>query len=130
MPSDTKTRNRIEDVAEDQVISGNSSSANQVDPDQMCLSSFGDDFTRPPALPCSKVDAVVDNDTEAPKPCLSSAEMHTQTAAGGLLPAGIVSTTMRTIFTDRFFLGASERPRNVPAGHQFNTPRISAVSKS
>ena len=44
-PSDTKTRNRMEDVAAYRMISGDSFSANQVDPDQMCLTSFGDDFT-------------------------------------------------------------------------------------
>ena len=33
-------------------------SANQVDPDPMCLTSFGDDSTGPPALPCSRDDAL------------------------------------------------------------------------
>ena len=54
VPSDTKIRNHTEDVAADRAIIGDSPSANQVDPDQMCLTSFGDDFTGPPALPCSR----------------------------------------------------------------------------
>ena len=95
--SDTKTRNRMEDVAVERVISGDSSSA-EVDPDPMLLTSFGDDSNRPPALPCSRHDALVDNDAAAPKPCLSSAEMRTRTAAGSLLPAGTASTATRTIF--------------------------------
>ena len=33
VPSDIKTRNRMEDAAADRVMTGDSSSANQVDPD-------------------------------------------------------------------------------------------------
>ena len=50
--SDKNTHNRTTDVAAERVISGNNCSANQVDPDQICLTSFGDDSTGPPALPC------------------------------------------------------------------------------
>ena len=67
VPSDTKTPNRMEDVAADRVINEDSSFANQVDPDQMCLTSFGDDFTEPPALPCLWDDTLVDNGAVAPK---------------------------------------------------------------
>ena len=131
MPSDPKTRDRMEDVVADRGISRDSSSANQVDPNQMCLTSFGDDFTGPPTLPCSRDDALVDNGAVAPKPCLSPVEMRTRTAAAGLLHAGTASTTMKTIFPRPLFLEASsERPRNVPAAHQFNTPRTTAVSGS
>ena len=98
MPSDTKTRNRTEDIEADRVISGNRSSANQVDPDQMCPTSFGHDFTGPPALPCLRDDAMVDNGAAAPKPCLSPVEMCTLTAAGGLLPVGKASTAMRIVY--------------------------------
>ena len=66
MPSDIKTRNRMEDVVADRGTSGDSSFANQVDPDQMCVISFGDDFTGPPALPCLRDDALVDNGAAAP----------------------------------------------------------------
>ena len=47
--SDNKTRKLTEDAAVDRVMSKDSSSA-QVDHDPMCLTSFGDDFTKPPAL--------------------------------------------------------------------------------
>ena len=91
--SDTKTRKRIEDVAEDRVISGDNSSA-QVNPDPMCLTSFGDDFTGPLALLC-KDDALADNGTAVPKPCLSPVAMRTLTAAGGLLSTGTSSSAIR-----------------------------------
>ena len=64
----------------------------------MCLTSFGDEFTGPPALPCTRDDALVDNGVAAPKPCLSPAEMRTRTAAGGLLPTGKASAATRIIF--------------------------------
>ena len=50
--SDTKTRKRMEDAAADQIKHGGSCFANRVDLDQMYLTSFGDDSTGPPALPC------------------------------------------------------------------------------
>ena len=46
----TNTRNRMGDVATERVISGNNSSV-KVDTDAICLTSFGDDSTGPPALP-------------------------------------------------------------------------------
>ena len=87
---DSKTRKRTKDAAADRVICGGNSSV-QVDPDPMCLTSFGDDFNRPLALP-HRDDALADKGAAAPKPCLSSLEMPTLTAAGGLLPAGTASS--------------------------------------
>ena len=101
--SDKKTRNRTEDVAAERVISGDNCSANQVDPDQMCRTSFGDDSTGPLALPCSRDEALVDNDAATPKPCLSPVDLRTPTAAGGLLPTGTASTVIRTIIPRPFF---------------------------
>ena len=100
MPSDTKTRERTEGAAAAiQAKHGNSCSANQVDPDPMCLTNFGDDSTGPPALPCSRDDALVDNGAAAPESCLSPfLEMHTPTAANILLPAGTAPAAMRTTF--------------------------------
>ena len=98
VPKDTKTRKRMENVAAKRVISGNNSSA-EVDPDSMCLASFGDGPTGPPALPCSRDDALVDNGAAAPKQCLSPVEMSMLTAAGDILPAGKAFTAMRTIFS-------------------------------
>ena len=51
MISDKKTCKRMEGaVAAEGVINGDTSSA-QVDSDPIRLTSFGDDFTGPPALP-------------------------------------------------------------------------------
>ena len=52
VPTDTKTHKRTEGAAADHVKHGDSCSANQVDPDQMCPTSFGDDSTRLPASSC------------------------------------------------------------------------------
>ena len=95
--SDTKTCKRTEDAAADRVMSGDSSFA-LVDPDPMCLPSFGDYSTETPSLPY-RDDAMFDKGAAAPKPCLSPVEMHTPTAAGGLLTAGTASTAMMTIFS-------------------------------
>ena len=97
MPADKKTRERTEGAATAvQAKLRDSCSANQVDPDPMCLTSFGDDSIGPPALPCSRNDALVGNGAAAPKSCLSPLEMRTATAAGGLLPAGTTFTATRT----------------------------------
>ena len=99
VPSYTKTCERTGGAAATvQGKHGDSCSANQVDPDPMCLTSFGDDSTVPPALPCSRDDALVGNGAAAPKSCLSLAEIRTLTAAGGLLHAGTTSTATRTTF--------------------------------
>ena len=98
MPTDTKTRNSMENIALDRVISGDSFSANQVDPDPMCLVRFGNDFNEPPALPCSRDGALVGNGAVTPKSCLSPLEMRTLTATGGLLPAGTAPIATRTTF--------------------------------
>ena len=74
--TDIKTRKRTEGVEEERVISGDNSSA-QVDTDPMCLTSFGDNSTGPPALPCTRDDALEDNGAAAPKSCLSFTEMRT-----------------------------------------------------
>ena len=65
---DTKTCKSTEDAAADRVMSEDSPFA-LVDPDPMCLTSFGDDSTETPSLPC-RDDAVFDKGAAAPKPCL------------------------------------------------------------
>ena len=53
-PTNTKTRERTEGAATAvQAMHGDSCSADRVDPDPMCSTSFGDDCTGPPAPPCS-----------------------------------------------------------------------------
>ena len=88
----------MEDVAEDRAISVDSSSANQVDSDQMYLTTFGDGFPGPPVFPCSIDDALVDNSAAAPNSCLSPVKMRMLTTTCGLLPTGKASTALITIF--------------------------------
>ena len=85
MTSDTKTRNRMENVAVERVISGDNSSA-KLDTDPVCLTSFDDDSTGPLALPCSRNDILIDNGAAVLKPCISPVNIRKLTAAGGLLP--------------------------------------------
>ena len=97
-PADTETRERTEGAATVvQAMHGDSCSANRVDPDPMCSTSFGNDCTEPPALPCSREDILVDNGAAAPKSCRPPLEIRT-TAAGGLLPTGETSTATKTTF--------------------------------
>ena len=66
-PTNIKIRKRMEGAAAaERMISGDNSSA-QVDTDLIRLTSFGDDSTGPPALPCSEDDALVDKGAAAPK---------------------------------------------------------------
>ena len=95
--ADKKTRERTEGAATAvQAMHGDSCSANRVDPDPMFYQR--DDCTGPPALPCSRENALVDSGAAAPKSCHSPSEMRTTTAAGGLLPAGEISTATKTTF--------------------------------
>ena len=97
VPTDAKTCKHMEDDAADQVKYRNSYSGKRIDAGPpMCLTSFGNDFTESPALPCCRDDAMVDKGTAAPKTCLSPVEMRTPTAVGGLLPAGMASIVTQT----------------------------------
>ena len=73
------------------------SSSARVNGGPTSLTNFGI-IAEPPALP-SVNDVLVEKGAEAPKPCPSSVEMRTPTAAGGLLPAGTASTAMWIIFS-------------------------------
>ena len=83
-------------AAAERVISGDNKSSAKVDPDSICRASIDEDYTGSAAYLCKRDDALVDNGATAPKPCISSAEMRTRTAAGGLLLAGTASTATRT----------------------------------
>ena len=97
--ANTKTRKRTEGAATAvQAMHGDSCSANRLDPNPMCSTSFGDDCTGPPAPPCSGENALVDNGATAPKLCLPPLEMRTTTAAGGLPPIGETSTATKITF--------------------------------
>ena len=70
-PSDTKTRERTEAVASAvQAKHEDSCSAKRIQAGPTSSASFGDDFTGPPVLPCSRRDALVGNGATAPKSCL------------------------------------------------------------
>ena len=97
--ADTKTSERTEGATTAvQAMHGNGCSANRVDPETICSTSFGDDCTGPPKLPCSREDALVDNGAAVPKSCFPSLEMRSPTTVGGLLPTGEASIATRTIF--------------------------------
>ena len=97
--ADTKTRERTEGAATAvQAMHGDSCFTNRVDLDPICSTSFGDDCTGPPALPCSREDAPVDNGAAAPKSCLSPLEVRSPIATGGLLPGGKASKATKTTF--------------------------------
>ena len=130
----TKTRERTEGAATAvQAMHGDSCSAEQVDPDPICSTSFGDDCTGPPALSCSGENALVDNRAAAPKSFLSSLGMRSRTAAGGLLPTGEASTATNTTFNQSpLWLysteGTNSKEKNY--GLQFHPPGTTAASGS
>ena len=94
-----KTRERTEDAAiAVQAMHGDSCSADRVDPDPMCSTSFGVDCVGPPAPFCLGENVLVDNRAAAPKSCLPSLEMRSPTAAGGLHPTGEASTAAKTTY--------------------------------
>ena len=95
--TDKKTRERTEGAAAAvQAKHGDRCSAKIFQAGPTSSTSFGKK-AEPPALPC-RDDALVDIGTAVPKPCLSSVEMRTLTAAGGLFPTGKTSTATKTIF--------------------------------
>ena len=107
------------------MISGDNSSA-EVDPDPICLASSGEDYTGPPAYPCARDDALVDNGAAAPKPCLSPVEMRTLTAAGGSLPAGKASTaTITTYYQPRLWFCPTEETKSKRTSIQYASYNMS-----
>ena len=95
---DTMTCKRVEGAAAAQRVVSEDNPSAQVNTEPIRLTSFDDDFTGPPALPCSKNDTLVDNGAAAQTLCRSPAGMRPRTATGGLLPNGKASTATRTTF--------------------------------
>ena len=94
-----KPRKRAEGAAVDGMKHGDTSSAARVDHDPMRQTSVCEEGSiEPPAFPIYRDDALVDEGTEVPKPCISSGEMRTSTPAGSLLLTGTASTTTGAIF--------------------------------
>ena len=92
---DTTIRKCTEVAAANRVRNGDNSSA-QVNPDPMCLTSFGDDSTKSLVL-SHRDDALVDKGA-APKPCVAPVKMRTLTATDGLVLAGKASSATRINF--------------------------------
>ena len=86
---DKKTRDSTDDVAPDERY-GDISCVRVKDP--ISQTSFGDEeYAELPALAESSDNALVDEGTEAPKPCRLTLEMSTLTPTGGLLHAGLAN---------------------------------------
>ena len=96
--ADTKTCERMEGAAKAvQAMHGDSFSANRSQAGPKTTSTSFGVKAEPLALLC-RDDVVVENGATAPKSCLSPLAMRSTPAAGGLLPAGKVSTTTRIAF--------------------------------
>ena len=96
-PANTKTREGTEGAATAvQAMRGDSCTTEQrVQDGPMTNSTSFGVKAEPPALPC-RDGVVVESGDAAPRSCLPSLEMHSPTAAGGLLPTGEASTATRT----------------------------------
>ena len=96
--ADTKICERMEGAAKAvQAMLGDSFSANRSQAGPNTTATIFGVKAEPLAFPC-RDDAVVENGATAPKSCFSPLGMRSTTAAGGLLPAGKVSTTTRITF--------------------------------
>ena len=96
--ANTKTRGRTEGAATAvQAMRGDSCTTAKKVQDGPKTSITFDVEAEPPDLPCRE-DVLVEDGATAPKSCLPSLEMHTTTAADGLVPTGKISTATETNF--------------------------------
>ena len=100
-PADTtKTRERTEGaVTAVQAMRGDCFSARRVEPGPTTTSTRFGVKAGPPALSC-RDDSVVESGAAAFELCLSSMEMRSSTAAGGLVPTGEASTASETTLNE------------------------------
>ena len=118
--ADKKTRELTEGAATAvQAKHGDSCSAQRVQAGPTISTSFGMK-AEPPALPRWD-DVLVEKGAAAPKLCVSLAEMRTQTAAGGLLPAGTASTATRITFDQPLFWFCATEDNNLRTSNQYPT---------
>ena len=103
------------------------SCSTNLDPYPMCSTSFGDDCIGPPALLCSREDAVVNNGAAAPKSRLPPLEIRSSTAAGGLLPTGEASIVTRTTLNQPSLWLYSTEETNAKK-HQLKTSHTTVAS--
>ena len=91
--------------------------------------SFGM-MAEPPDLPCRE-DVLVEDGATAPESYLSSLEMRSPTAAGGLVPTGEASTATEIISNEpllRFYATKETNPKEKNHGLRLHTPRTTAAS--
>ena len=122
MPTDTKTPERTEGAAAAvQAKHGDSCSAKRAQAGPTNSASFGNDFTGPPALPCSRDDALVDNGAAAPKSCISPLEMRISIASDGLLPVSTASTETTATFDQPCLWFCPTKEINLRTSNQYAT---------
>ena len=131
-PADTtKTRERTEGAATAvQAMCGDCFSARRVEPGPTTNSTSFGVKAEPPVLPC-RDDVVVESGPAASESCLSSMEMRSSTAAGGLVPTGEASTASETILNEpplRYCL--TEETNLEPNCKKTSTPYASFESSS
>ena len=112
--ANTKTQERTEGAATAvQAMLGDSCTTAQKAQDGPKISiTFGVE-AEPLDLPC-RDDVLVEGGDAAPRPCLSSLEMRSPTAAGGLVPTGEASTATVTTSNDpllRFYATEETNPK-------------------
>ena len=124
--ANTKTQERTEGAAKAvQVMRGDSCTAEQkVRHGPKISITFGEE-AEPPNLPCRE-NVLVEDDATAPKSCLSSLEMRTTTAAGGLLPTGKTSRATETNFNQPplRFCSTEETDLEANCEKHFNSIRL------
>ena len=99
-PANTKPRDRTEVAATAvQAMRGGSFSARRVETGPKTNSISVGMMAEPPALPC-RDDVLVESGDAATKSCLLSLEMHSSTAAGGLVPPGKTPTATKTTYNE------------------------------
>ena len=127
----TRTRERTEGAATAaQAMRGDCSSARQVEPGPTNSTSFGMKAEPPALIPCRDV-SVVECGAAAFKSCLSSMEMRTSTAAGGLVSTGDTSKASETTLDEpplRFCL--TEEPDLKAENSRTSIPSASYDSSS
>ena len=132
-PADTKTRERTEGTATAvQAMRGDAFSARRVKSGPNTNSTSFGVKVEPPALPC-RDNVVVESRGAASESCLPSLEMHSSTAAGGVVPTCEASTAKETNFNQPPFGFARPRRRiwrRVVRRLQFRPPRTTAAASS
>ena len=132
-PADTKTRERTEGATTAvQAMRRNDFSARRVEPGANTNSTSFGVKAEPPALPC-RDDVVVESGDAASESCLPSLEMHSSTAAGGLVPTGEASTAKETNFNQPPLRFCSTEETDLEASLrrlQFHPPRTTTAASS